>query len=186
MSNSAWFVRWDFEKWYSHTTHLSPLAYGAYMKILTHAWLHSPDHCSVSSNMLALKQIIGLNENQFESVWTELMASPDVADITLLRKRANRWYNKGLQKEWKHIEATRKTKKAAAEARWSSNAGAMQLHSACIAKRERVQSKSPADNGGDTSPPKDKPLPLETPEEQGVRLKAEYLAEQAAKKGQSC
>jgi len=86
------------------TRHLSPEAFKAYWSMLWWMWLHSPTYCSINDTDSGWKIATGINDQDtLDSVRAEIMSD----DMPMLKKRRQKLYSNGLEKEIEKIQTRR-------------------------------------------------------------------------------
>ena len=86
---------WQFypDRWLSRTSHLSPLAYVIYTRLLCDMWMHSPDYCSVKATPEAVCAATNVSLHDVSATLLELTNE----ERPLLTTENDRWISAMLR-----------------------------------------------------------------------------------------
>lgn len=132
-----------FDTWFSHTDHLSDLAYRAYHRMIGFMWEHGDNQSEILDKPSVLARATRLNGNALEDALTEIMDP----DGPLLKRRGNKLISKRLRQEHDKYKSRSEAGRKSAKARWEKcerNANAMRTHNFVNAAEAEANSPCPS------------------------------------------
>lgn len=102
------------DSYHKDTTHLTTEEHGAYLLLLMAAW--GQDDCSLPHDERRLAALAKLQVAQWRKI------APTILEFWTIEN--GRIYQRRLRHEWQYVQSKRTKRKAAADARWSSERNA--------------------------------------------------------------
>jgi hypothetical protein len=102
-----------FDKWESHTKHLSDAAYRDYHQALGWMWQHADDRCSIRDNLVAWGLATGRPDRAKDTLAEDMQQ-----DMPLLRREEGRLVSNGLRKAAIAVEKISAAGRKAITERW--------------------------------------------------------------------
>lgn len=118
MNKAPWFPFYPKDWLDYRVLRMSLQAQGAYIRLLAHMWVDSPDGCSLPLKPADLKKILAISNHHWTKVWAELMPKDD----PIFTIEDNRIVSMRLRKEKAEQENRSNKARDAANRRWNADA----------------------------------------------------------------